>query len=109
MAELADMLRIDLSTISTNIQEFFKQVAKPKYQKVLRDPNPLRRILLCKEDKESLIKSKIRALIQLYMMVNTLTDEELMVLDEFRAEREDDMMDTQDANRLAQLQDELFL
>ena len=43
------------------------------------------------------------------MMVNTLTDEELMVLDEFRAEREDDLMDTQDANKLsAQIQDELF-
>ena len=65
-------------------------------------------MLLCKEDKESLIKSKIRVLTQLYAMVNSLSDEELAVLDTFREEEEDKVMDTQDANRLGPLQDELF-
>ena len=43
-------------------------------------------------------------------MVNSLQDAELKMLDDFRAEREDEVMDTQEAanNRLAPLQDELF-
>ena len=65
-------------------------------------------MLLCKEDKEALIKSKIRALTQLYVLVSSLSEEELAVLDDFRAAREDEVMDTQDANKLGMLQDELF-
>ena len=94
MDDLATTLNIDLSFVSGNIQEFFRQMIKPKYHRLIRDANPLRRMLLCKEDKESLIKSKIRALTQLYVMVNTLSDEELSVLDVFRAEQEDEVMDT---------------
>ena len=81
---------------------------KPKYERLIHDANPLRQMLLCKEDKESLIKSKIRVLTQLYAMVNSLSDEELAVLDTFREEEEDKVMDTQDAGRLGPLQDELF-
>ena len=94
MEDLATSLKIDLSVVSGNIQDFFYQVIKPIYVRMVRDANPLRKMLLCKEDKEQLIKSKIRALVQLYVMVNTLTDAELKVLDDFRVEREDDVMDT---------------
>ena len=76
---------------------------KPKYERLINDANPLRQMLLCKEDKESLIKSKIRVLTQLYAMVNSLSDEELAVLDTFREEEEDKVMDTQDAGRLGPL------
>lgn len=94
MTDLASSLKIDLSVVSGNIQDFFSQVIKPNYRRMVRDSNPLRRMLLCKEDKEQLIKSKIRALVQLYVMVNSLTDAELKILDDFRAESEDDVMDT---------------
>ena len=63
-------------------------------------------MLLCKEDKEQLIKSKIRVLTQLFVMVNAFSDDDLGLLDEFRAENEDDeIMDTQEAanSRLAAL------
>ena len=94
MDELSESLKIDLSIVSGNIQAFFKQVVKPKYWRLVRDANPLRRMLICKEDKESLIKSKIRVLTQLYVMVGSLSEEELGVLDDFRAAREDEVMDT---------------
>lgn len=41
-----------------------------------------------------MIKSKMRALIQLYSMVSGIKDAELSVLDNFRAEGEDEVMDT---------------
>jgi hypothetical protein len=94
MSDLAGLLKIDLSVVSGNIQDFFIQVIKPNYRRMVRDSNPLRRMLLCKEEKEQLIKSKMRALVQLYVMVNSLTDAELKILDDFRAESEDDVMDT---------------
>ena len=68
-------------------------------------------MLLCKEDKEQLTKSKIRVLTQLFFMVNAFSDDDLCLIDEFRAENEEDeLMDTQEAmkNKLMSLQDELF-
>lgn len=55
-----------------------------------------------------MIKSKMRALIQLYGMVSSISEAELNVLDKFRAEREDEVMDTEDVSKLGPLGDELF-
>ena len=106
--DLSKKLRIDLSVVSGNIQDLFRQVIKPKYKRLLRDANQLRKLLLCKEEKESLIKSKIRALTQLFSLVNTLSQAELNVLDRYRAELEDELMDSRQTVRLTSLQDELF-
>lgn len=45
---------------------------------------------------------------QLYHLVNQLSGEELAMLDAYRQEQEDEVMDTQEANQLGPLQDELF-
>ena len=111
LEELRDSLKIDLRIVSGNIQEFLRHLVKPKYASMVKSANPLRKMLLCKEDKEQLIKSKIRVLTQLFVMVNAFSDDDLGLLDEFRAENEDDeIMDTQEAanSTLAALQDELF-
>ena len=60
--DLQKSLKIDISVVSGNIQEFFKQLIKPHFGKLVRERNSLRKMLICKEDKEALIKSKIRAL-----------------------------------------------
>lgn len=60
-------------------------------------------MFICKEDKEQFIKSKIRALMSLFQMMNELQPEELKVLDDYRSEAEEECMDTQEANRLGQL------
>ena len=108
MGELADSLKIDLSVLSGNIQDFFRQIVKPTYLRLVRDADPLRKMLLCKEDKEQLIKSKIRALTQLFLMVNGLCDQELKTLGEIFAERDEEAMDTQGVLRVGELRDELF-
>ncbi len=95
LEELRDVLKIDLRVISENVQGFFKHLIKPKYASMVRSANPLRKMLLCKEDKEQLIKAKIRVLTQLFVMANKFSDDELALLDEFRAENEDnEIMDT---------------
>ena len=84
LSDLQNSLKIDISIVSSNIQEFFRQVIKPQFAKLIRDRNPLRKMLICEEEKEALIKSKIRALMQLYQFINQLSSEELAILDAYR-------------------------
>jgi len=79
-ADLEKKLRIDISTVKENIQALFDGVLAPTFAKVTRKHDSLRKMLVCKEDKEQLTKAKIRLLTQLYLLINSLDEESLEML-----------------------------
>ena len=50
--DLSSKLRIDLSMIALNIVRLFKLIIIPKYSKIINGTNPIKSMLVCKEEKE---------------------------------------------------------
>ena len=72
--ELNSKLKIDIGVMALNIVKLFKLVILPKYRKIILSANPIQSMLFCKEEKEQLIKSKIRLLTQLFVLMNCLKE-----------------------------------
>jgi len=66
--ELGDHLNIDMGVIQRNISLLLEQLIEPKFESVIAKCQNLNleKLLACKEDKEQLTKSKIRALTQMF-------------------------------------------
>ena len=62
----------------------------PTYRKIVNSANPIQKMLLCKEEKEQLIKSKIRVLTQLFVLANNLKNSNLDTLVQLQQEQEEE-------------------
>ena len=88
--DLVPKLRIDLAVVAANVASLFRQVIAPTYKKIVSSANPIQKMLLCKEEKEQLIKSKIRVLTQLFVLANSLKSSNLDTLVQLQQELEEE-------------------
>lgn len=78
-AELQSGLRIDIVIVAMNLRALFENVIWPIFNKISAAAQnaktfSLTKLLVCKEDKEQLTKSKIRMLTKLFTLINFLDD-----------------------------------